>query len=1083
MISDSCIFMPCKSEKITESSGIMSHKIKILLAEDTAPMRKVEVAELHSLGFANILEAEDGNAAIRILREHPDTALIISDWNMPGKSGFQLLTWVRANPAYEHIPFIMATAQGDRRQARRAVEAGVSSMLTKPFDAEELKSGIDEAMGWGEKKSGEKEKIAGPQMGTEGKIRLRVAHIQITDHLILGVLRHLIESGEMRPLHFELAPVLMPGWNPVEHALEEGSVDAACILAPIAMDLFGDGVPIRLVLLTHREGSIFVRNEPGQYREPFQDFFEGKSVLIPHKMSVHHMLAHRFFAGMGLKLGVAGQPGTDVQYEVTDPVMMPEFMKGNPDIAGFIVAEPVGSLAVDAGIAEKGFLSASLWENHPCCVLAVRDDFIASHENALYEFCRMLVQAGQYMEDYPEKAAEIGLDFLDPAGTLGLRHSLLRQVLAAGVRTRDLFPMQEDFEKIQDYMFNEMKVGKKIDIGNFIDIRFAAAAQQVQTQKDILQSAPEFSEAEAGEKPPAEKTSFPIPDEKEEGENLSVLPDSGNGHHDEDYEEDRSETIRISTEILDQLMASVGELVLIRNRERMCADMTDPAARSIAQRLDLVTGRIQENILLTRMQPVGNVFAKLPRIVREMGKKYGKNIEISFQGRECRVDKNVLESLALPLSYIIAFSCRRGIESPEERKAAGKAVSGRIEVRAEKTAGEIHIRVRDDGRGIDADSLKKYLIRRKIRRGKELSGMGEREILSLLFLPEFASGITEGEKKEEYGQGFYPVRECIEKFRGTAEIESVPGKGTVLFLRFPLTLAIIPAMVLVCGKHRYVIPRHSTEELFCLYDDEIGRKTENAGDQKVFRLRGQLLPLIHLNEVLGKGKEKIKNSLTFAVVRAGKQRFGLIADRIIGSEDIVVQPMHPALSDLQIYSGAALMGDGKAALILNIEGIARHSGICSGLSRGKNIGKAVKAGDSRTVLFKSGRFEHFAVALPQIRRVERIRMADVEKVGDREFISVAGVSTLILHPDRIFSVSPAIIKEEMFLILPKSIPRPFGILVSEILDTVAVSGEISSKSHPEDGLLGTAIVRGNMTLFIDISRIIEIAEPGCFAGH
>ncbi len=273
--------------------------IKILLVEDAATMRNIEINILNLLGFNDIIEAEDGDSAIDILQETDDIDLIISDWNMPNKGGYDLLVWTRSYKKYKDIPFIMATAQSDRAQAIKAEDAGVSGFISKPFTAKDLKNKIDEVFN-----SGDSEKdveISCPVISSSGKVILRVAHIQITDHLILGVLKDKIEKGIFSPQTFELQTNRFDSWNQVEQVLEKGTVDAAFILAPIAQDLFNHDVPIKLTLLAHKNGSIFVRNNNGNYVAPFPDFFANKSVLIPHKLSVHHLLVHMFFEKLGLK--------------------------------------------------------------------------------------------------------------------------------------------------------------------------------------------------------------------------------------------------------------------------------------------------------------------------------------------------------------------------------------------------------------------------------------------------------------------------------------------------------------------------------------------------------------------------------------------------------------------------------------------------------------------------------------------------------------------------------------------------------------------------------------------------------------
>lgn len=474
------------------------NEIKILLVEDSGLMRKMEKNIITSLGFENIIEAIDGDIAIAKLQEEEVIDLIISDWNMPNKSGYELLLWIREDEKCKNIPFLMATGQGDREQAQKASGAGVSSFIAKPFNADELKTKIDEALGVKEAEEEVTEEEVAPQTTASGKVKLRVAHIQITDHLLLGVLQHMIKNGQMSPKHFELETRCMSGWNPVEQDLEKGKVDAAFILAPIAMDMFSFGIPIKLVLLAHKNGSIFVRSKQGEYREPFQEFFIGKSFLIPHKMSIHHMLAHMFFKRIGLTPSLMNEEATNINFEVVAPIKMPEFLGSNPDACGYMVAEPLGTKAIASGIAELQFLSGELWENHPCCVVTVRDDFISKYSDAVHEFTNMLVQAGTFIEQKTEMAAEIAVAFLDPGKKLGLKVPLLKNVLkeAQGIKTGDLFPVIDDFDKIQQYMVKEMGIGNLIDLEKFVDTQFAESACRgtaMSKRPSILRDSPEIA--------------------------------------------------------------------------------------------------------------------------------------------------------------------------------------------------------------------------------------------------------------------------------------------------------------------------------------------------------------------------------------------------------------------------------------------------------------------------------------------------------------------------------------------------------------------------------------------------------------
>lgn len=449
--------------------------IRILLVEDAGTMRKMEAKILNQIGFANIIEAEDGKDAVARLRENDDIALIISDWAMPNMDGEELVKWVRAEHVNADIPFLMATGHGDKEYVAKAKQSGASGVIAKPFSPDELKTAIQDAFGIKKEK---KKADTTPKVSKEGKVNLKMAHIQITDHLALGVLKHQIDSGRENPRHFDLETLCMASWNPVQQALEDGEVDGAFILAPAAMDLFSYDVPIKLVLFAHRNGSIGVRNAEGKYIKPYQQFFKHKTFLIPHKMSIHNMLAHMYFTRMGLRPGVAGKEAVNVLFDVCPPVGMPEYLKSNPDTCGYMVAEPIGSRAIDAGIAHKQFLSSEIWEDHPCCVVVFREETIDTYPEAVQEFTNMLVDAGLFIRDNVDKSARIALSFLDPQGNLGLTSDLLYSVLSdpQGITTDNLYPVIEDLQSIQEYMVGKMEIGRLIDLEKFVETRFADEA-------------------------------------------------------------------------------------------------------------------------------------------------------------------------------------------------------------------------------------------------------------------------------------------------------------------------------------------------------------------------------------------------------------------------------------------------------------------------------------------------------------------------------------------------------------------------------------------------------------------------------
>ncbi|MDA8125037.1 MAG: chemotaxis protein CheW [Deltaproteobacteria bacterium] len=486
-------------------------KMKIVLAEDGNTMRKMELKILQQLGYENIIEAVDGAAAMEALAAEGDVKLVISDWNMPNKSGMDLLQWMRQDPKYKDVAFLMATGQGDKIYVNQAMAAGASGVVAKPFSPDELKTKIEDIFGVEREKPAQAAEAAASTTA-DGRPVMKVAHIQITDHLALGVLKHRAEKGELNPQTFSLQTQCMLTWNQVQDALEKGSVDAAFILAPIAMDLFNYGAPIRLVLFAHRNGSIMVRSKSLEYRKPYQQFFKHKTFFIPHRMSIHNMLAFKYFSEMGLKPGVVGAGAVNMVFEVCAPVNMPAFLAETPNACGFMVAEPIGSRAIAGGIAEKQLLSSEVWDQHPCCVVVFRKEFIDRNPDAVQEFTKLLVDSGKFVASHPQESAEIATAFLDPEKKLGLDPALLLRVLTDpnGITTSNLYPSLEDLDVIQRFMKEQMNIGSIIDLEKFVDLRFAdaackadaaAAAEKKAVQKEATAEAAATTEEAAACKP------------------------------------------------------------------------------------------------------------------------------------------------------------------------------------------------------------------------------------------------------------------------------------------------------------------------------------------------------------------------------------------------------------------------------------------------------------------------------------------------------------------------------------------------------------------------------------------------------
>jgi len=681
------------------------------------------------------------------------------------------------------------------------------------------------------------------------------------------------------------------------------------------------------------------------------------------------------------------------------------------------------------------------------------------------------------------------------AGFLGLSNMTdlahVMEALLTRMRSREILPESRYIDvllagvDLLNTMLNNIEQCHEVDIAEVIDRLKTLLKEDVATVRSAPPQSPRSVSIKKKTEPVTHKSAF----------------DFGN-------------TVRIHTDLLDKLMLQAGELVLVRNQHLLTVTESDPVSRSIAHRLDLITSELQATIISTRMQPVGKVIDKFPRIVRDLGKSLGKQIRITITGSEAELDKTMLESLTDPLIHIIRNSCGHGIESPEERLKAGKPKTGQITLSAYHEAGRVNIKISDDGRGVDVHRIQQKVLEKGLKTEVELDQMSHQEVLNFVFLPGFST-MDQADDLSGRGVGMDVVKTSIEKLGGSFDFESKMGEGTTIILRLPLTLAIIPSLIITSREQLYAIPQVSLVELVTLYDEDVVTRIERAGDQEVFRLRDRLLPIVRLSEVLARPRvftREIRAEITeryheeqqkawqeyvdartrgedlgwspalhFVVLKVGNKHYGLVFDRIVGTEEIVVKPMHSAVKFIGIYSGATIMGNGKTALILDVGGIARHTGITLADKIMEEREKAFRSQELQTVLlFKSGLKEQFALFLPLIRRIEPISMNDIELIGDCEYITIDGTSTLIIRLDHVLNVSPIVEQEQMHLILPRHMKRSVGILMSGFVDVIEAAVDLDLDSYPADGLLGTAILNESMTLFLDVYRLVEIIKPKFF---
>ena len=546
-------------------------------------------------------------------------------------------------------------------------------------------------------------------------------------------------------------------------------------------------------------------------------------------------------------------------------------------------------------------------------------------------------------------------------------------------------------------------------------------------------------------------------------------------------------TIRVDVDLLDELMLLVGELVLTRNQiVQNVARQTDTDLIRASQRLNLIASELQEGVMKTRMQPIDHIWSKLPRVVRDLGIQVGKTVRLEMEGKDTELDKTLLEAVKDPLTHLVRNSVDHGIESPDGRRAAGKAPEGLLTLRARHESGQVVVEVADDGAGIDPGRVGAKAVERGVITQAQLERMGPQDILQMIFLPGFstAAAVTNVSGR---GVGMDVVKTNIEAIGGTIEVESEPGTGTVCRLRIPLTLAIVPALTIECAGDRYAIPQISLQELVSLDAEKAVNAVEEVGGAPVYRLRGELLPLVRLTDVLGLTSERHDGHVVIAVLRSEGRRFGLVVDRVINTEEIVVKAVGGQLKAIGLYSGATVLGDGTVALILDVQALARRALRTETTERGQDAAReaaraavAAETDRQRMLLAAIGGGRRVAIPLDTVTRLEQVRTESVERVGNREVVQYRGAILPMVRLDRHLGAYGESDREVLEVIVYSDHGRSVAIVVEEILDIV--DGEAAVRSDIEDmGLLGSAVLGDRVTELLDVRAAILAADPAFYS--
>jgi two-component system chemotaxis sensor kinase CheA len=549
--------------------------------------------------------------------------------------------------------------------------------------------------------------------------------------------------------------------------------------------------------------------------------------------------------------------------------------------------------------------------------------------------------------------------------------------------------------------------------------------------------------------------------------------------------------LRVDVALLDKLMNLVGELVLARNQVLQVApSVADPNFTATSQRLNLITTELQSGVMKTRMQPIRNIWEKLPRVVRDLSLTCGKQVRVEMQGSETELDKTIIEAIKDPLTHLVRNCIDHGVERPADRVAAGKLAEGRLLLRAFHEGGQVNIEISDDGHGINLEAIKNKALEKGLITRDQAARMSDRDLQNLIFLPGLSTAAKISNVSGR-GVGMDVVKTNIEKIGGVVDVQTRSGLGTTFRIKIPLTLAIIPALVVTSGGDRYAVPQISLLELVRLKGAHAQARIEIIQGAPVYRLRGNLLPLVYLNRELQIEDDPASDAETvnIVVLQADTRRFGLVVDQVNDTEEIVVKPLGQHLKGITAFAGATIMGDGRVALILDIVGIAQHANVIGqahdrGLSQ-KSSAQEGKQGARHTlllVLTRDGR--RMAIPLSTVARLEEFPRKAVERLGDRTVVQYRGrilplLDMVDLVEGKTSSAPPNMDSEAggsdtIQVVVYGRGQRSLGMMVGKILDIVEQAAD--SPLASEGTATGCAVIQEKVTEVVDLDSLMQRSD-------
>ena len=549
----------------------------------------------------------------------------------------------------------------------------------------------------------------------------------------------------------------------------------------------------------------------------------------------------------------------------------------------------------------------------------------------------------------------------------------------------------------------------------------------------------------------------------------------------------QTQTLRVNIDVLEDLMTLVSELVLTRNQllQIMRGQGDNPFATPL-QRLNQVTTELQESVMMTRMQPIGNAWGKLPRLVRDLSQELGKKIDLLMTGADTELDRQILDSIRDPLTHMVRNSADHGIEAAADRLARGKREQGTIELSARHEGGHIVVVVSDDGRGLPTAKIREKVIANGLATEAQLDGMSEQQIQQFIFRPGFstAAAVTSVSGR---GVGMDVVRNNIEKIGGIIEFQSTEGAGSRFIIKIPLTLAIVSALIVECSGERFALPQNSVVELVRI-SRNAQKGLENINGRPVYRLRDRLLPLVSLREILGLPEEEADRTSaqngadgTYVVVsQVGAFVYGIIVDKVFDTEEIVVKPVSRSMRHISCFSGTTILGDGRVIMILDPNGLASavsavpHAEAAAQAGRGERGAHGGEAVSMLVFEAKSGGPK--AVPLSLIARLEEADLATAERAGSRTVLQYRGGLMPLIDLD---GNAPELSGKHPILVFVDG-SRMLGLVVDRVIDIVETALDLQLAGGSRPGILGSAIISGAATDIIDTVHYLRLCDADWF---